>query len=106
MLTIVVLAGHLVMVAKFGVSEGFHALYVRVRDLYLECPLPSISSLLENSRIKDTDSFVICVQIHSPIGPFFPQQPSTYYVPKELLDGLEGSLDNASQWISVFFTVG
>ena len=77
-----------------------------VPDLYLECPLPSISSLLENSRITETDSFVICVQIHSPIGPFFPQQPSAYYVPKELLDGLEGSLDNASQWIPVFFAVG
>ncbi|KAL6305831.1 hypothetical protein BKA93DRAFT_730440 [Sparassis latifolia] len=58
------------------------------------CPLPSLSSLLENPRIRETDSFVICVQIHSPIGPFFPQQPSAYYVPRDLLDGLEASLDN------------
>lgn len=59
-----------------------------------ECPLPPLSSLLENSRIKETDSFVICVQMHSPVGPFFPQQPSAYYVPRDLLDGLEASLDN------------
>ncbi|EMD40932.1 hypothetical protein CERSUDRAFT_80584 [Gelatoporia subvermispora B] len=59
-----------------------------------ECPLPSLSSLLENPRIKETDSFVICVQIHSPVGPFYPQQPSAYYVPRDLLEGLEASLDN------------
>lgn len=59
-----------------------------------ECPLPSLSSLLENQRIRETDSLVICVQIHSPIGPSIPQQPSVYYVPRDLLDGLEASLDN------------
>ncbi|KAI0796913.1 hypothetical protein C8Q75DRAFT_790900 [Abortiporus biennis] len=61
-----------------------------------ECPLPPLSALLENPRIKATDSFVICVQIHSPVGPFFPQQPSASYVPRDLLDGLEASLDNAN----------
>ncbi|EIN10612.1 hypothetical protein PUNSTDRAFT_100257 [Punctularia strigosozonata HHB-11173 SS5] len=61
-----------------------------------ECPLPSLSSLLENYRINSSDSFVICVQIHSPLGPFFPQQPSAYYVPRDLLEGLEASLDNAN----------
>ena len=30
------------------------------------------------------------------MGPFYPQQPSAAYVPKELLDGLEALLDNAS----------
>ncbi|KZT74456.1 hypothetical protein DAEQUDRAFT_660076 [Daedalea quercina L-15889] len=59
-----------------------------------ECPLPPLSSLLENPRISETDSFVICVQMHSPVGPFFPQQPSAYYVPRDLLEGLEASLDN------------
>ncbi|PCH41190.1 hypothetical protein WOLCODRAFT_100015 [Wolfiporia cocos MD-104 SS10] len=59
-----------------------------------ECPLPPLSSLLENPRIRETDSFVICVQMHSPVGPFFPQQPAAYYVPRDLLDGLEASLDN------------
>ncbi|KAF5358909.1 hypothetical protein D9758_004807 [Tetrapyrgos nigripes] len=58
------------------------------------CSLPSLSSLLENPRIQETDSFVICIQIHCPIGPFFPSQPSVYYVPRDLLDGLEASLDN------------
>ncbi|KAK7470403.1 hypothetical protein VKT23_001830 [Stygiomarasmius scandens] len=58
------------------------------------CSLPSLSSLLENPRIRETDSLVICVQIHCPIGPFFPSQPSAYYVPRDLLDGLEASLDN------------
>ncbi|TFK55598.1 hypothetical protein OE88DRAFT_637560 [Heliocybe sulcata] len=61
-----------------------------------ECPLPSLSSLLESPRVHETDSFVICVQIHSPTGPFFPQQSSAYYVPRDLLDGLEASLDNAN----------
>ncbi|KAF8897756.1 hypothetical protein BD779DRAFT_1492351 [Infundibulicybe gibba] len=59
-----------------------------------ECPLPPLSELLRNPRIKDADSFVICVQIHCPVGPFIPQHPSIYYVPKDLLDGLEASLDN------------
>lgn len=52
---------------------------------------------MDNRRISETDSFVICMQIHSPVGPFFPQQPSAAYVPKELLDGLEALLDNASE---------
>ena len=61
-----------------------------------ECPLPALSTLLENPRIRETDSFVICVQMHSPVGPFYPQQPSAYYVPRDLLEGLEASLDNPS----------
>ncbi|KAI0700733.1 hypothetical protein BC835DRAFT_1265988 [Cytidiella melzeri] len=60
------------------------------------CPLPPLSSLLENPRIRETDSFVICVQIHCPVGPFFPHQPAVSYVPKDLLDGLEAMLDNAN----------
>ncbi|KAL1944324.1 hypothetical protein VTO73DRAFT_3509 [Trametes versicolor] len=59
-----------------------------------ECALPPLSMLLENPRIRETDSFVICVQLHSPVGPFYPQQPSAYYVPRDLLEGLEASLDN------------
>ncbi|KAF9058013.1 hypothetical protein BJ165DRAFT_1335495 [Panaeolus papilionaceus] len=61
-----------------------------------ECSLPTLSSLLENPRIRETDSFVICVQIHCPVGPSIPQHPSVYYVPKDLLDGLEASLDNSN----------
>lgn len=60
----------------------------------LECIMPSLSSLLENPRISETDSFVICIQIHSPAGPQYPQHPSAYYVPRDLLDGVEASLDN------------
>ncbi|KAI0775947.1 hypothetical protein BD413DRAFT_648910 [Trametes elegans] len=59
-----------------------------------DCPLPSLSELLENPRIQATDSFVICIQMHSPVGPFYPQQPSAYFVPRDLLEGLEASLDN------------
>ncbi|KAI0322452.1 hypothetical protein OF83DRAFT_1049301 [Amylostereum chailletii] len=59
-----------------------------------QCPLPPLSALLENPRIKQTDSFVICIQIHAPVGPFFPQHPTAYYVPRDLLEGLEASLDN------------
>ncbi|KAF4601950.1 hypothetical protein EYR40_005151 [Pleurotus pulmonarius] len=61
-----------------------------------ECSLPPLSALLENDRIRETDSLVICIQLHSPVGPFFPQHPSAYYVPRDLLDGLEASLDNAN----------
>jgi hypothetical protein len=64
----------------------------------VECPLPSLSHLLENPRVRDTDSLVICVQIHCPVGPSMPQQPSVYYVPRDLLDGLESSLDNPSEF--------
>ncbi|KAJ7180369.1 hypothetical protein C8R43DRAFT_399180 [Mycena crocata] len=59
-----------------------------------DCALPSLSALLENPRIQETDGFTICLQIHCPVGPFFPQQPTAYYVPRDLLDGLEASLDN------------
>ncbi|KAF8478810.1 hypothetical protein JB92DRAFT_3045758 [Gautieria morchelliformis] len=59
-----------------------------------ECSLPALSTLLDNPRISETDSFVICIQIHSPAGPQFPQHPSAYYVPRDLLDGVEASLDN------------
>ncbi|KAK7054185.1 BTB domain-containing protein [Favolaschia claudopus] len=59
-----------------------------------DCALPSLTALLENPRIRETDSFTICVQVHCPVGPFFPQQPTAYYVPRDLLDGLEASLDN------------
>ncbi|GJJ07522.1 hypothetical protein Clacol_001724 [Clathrus columnatus] len=59
-----------------------------------ECSLPPLSTLLAHPRINETDSFILCVQIHSPVGPQFPQHPSAYYVPKDLLDGLEASLDN------------
>ncbi|KAL0567176.1 hypothetical protein V5O48_014826 [Marasmius crinis-equi] len=59
------------------------------------CSLPPLSALIENnSRIRETDSLVICIQIHCPVGPFFPSHPTAYYVPKDLLDGLEASLDN------------
>ncbi|KAG6842028.1 hypothetical protein C0991_003554 [Blastosporella zonata] len=61
-----------------------------------ECPLPPLSALLENARIRETDSFVICVQIHCPFGPSYPQQPAVHTVPKDLLDGLEASLDNSN----------
>ncbi|KAF9450142.1 hypothetical protein P691DRAFT_758411 [Macrolepiota fuliginosa MF-IS2] len=59
-----------------------------------ECPLPPLSDLLQNPRIREADSFIICVQIHSPAGPSIPEQPSVAYVPRDLLDGLEASLDN------------
>ncbi|KAJ4479314.1 hypothetical protein J3R30DRAFT_3477488 [Lentinula aciculospora] len=74
--------------------EVWHDWVFRQDNEVWECALPSLSTLLENSRISDTDSFVICVQIHCPVGPSLPAQPSVYYVPKDLLDGLEASLDN------------
>ncbi|KAJ7129390.1 hypothetical protein C8R44DRAFT_615450 [Mycena epipterygia] len=61
-----------------------------------DCALPPLSALLENPKIRESDSFTICLQIHCPVGPFFPQQPTAYYVPRDLLDGLEASLDNSN----------
>ncbi|KDQ64397.1 hypothetical protein JAAARDRAFT_117915 [Jaapia argillacea MUCL 33604] len=71
-----------------------HDFVFRQESEVWECALPSVSVLLENPRIMETNSFVICVQIHSPTGPFVPQQSSAYYVPRDLLEGLEASLDN------------
>lgn len=68
----------------------------------IECPLPSISTLLENPGISSSDTFVLCIQIHTPLGPHFPQHPSAYYVPKALLEGIENSLDN-SRALSLHF---
>ena len=70
----------------------------------LECQLPSLSALLANRRIDATDSFVLCIQIHSPVGPIYPQFPQAYYVPKDLLEGLESSLDNPSMHLFQFHT--
>ncbi|KAJ3799207.1 hypothetical protein GGU11DRAFT_679953 [Lentinula aff. detonsa] len=76
--------------------EVWHDWVFRQDNEVWECALPSLSALLENPRIGDTDSFVICVQIHCPVGPSLPAQPAVYYVPKDLLDGLEASLDNSN----------
>lgn len=81
---------------RFGVSNFEYIQWHELKRFLLECSLPPLSALLENDRIRETDSLVICIQLHSPVGPFFPQHPSAYYVPRDLLDGLEASLDNAS----------
>ncbi|KAF8332673.1 uncharacterized protein EI90DRAFT_3053969, partial [Cantharellus anzutake] len=39
--------------------------------------------------------FVLCIQIYTPVGPQFPQHPSAFYVPRDLLQGIEDSLDNS-----------
>jgi hypothetical protein len=77
------------------VWEVWHSDWVfRHESEVWDCTLPPISALLENPRIRETDAFTICLQIHCPLGPFFPQQPTAYYVPRDLLEGLEASLDN------------
>lgn len=68
----------------------------RKESEFWECSLPSLSTLLEHPRIAATNSFTLCIQIHTPVGPQIPQQPSVYYVPKDLLEGIEASLDNAN----------
>ncbi len=93
--------GYSERIVKFGVSNlsvqlPFYV-FIYLSIALTECPIPPLSVLLENPRIKETDSFVICVQIHSPVGPFFPQQPFAAYVPRDLLDGLEASLDKSSE---------
>ncbi|KAF8761112.1 hypothetical protein RHS01_00867 [Rhizoctonia solani] len=67
----------------------------RKENEFWECSLPPLSTLLEHPRIAATNSFVLCIQIHTPVGPQIPQQPSIYYVPKDLLEGIEASLDNS-----------
>jgi len=90
--------GFFVGKARSGVRifRVIHCEPVTAHTRHSECPLPSLSQLLENPRIKETDSMVLCIQIHSPAGPSIPQHPSVYYVPRDLLDGLEASLDNPS----------
>ncbi|KAJ1311189.1 hypothetical protein OPQ81_009690 [Rhizoctonia solani] len=68
----------------------------RKESEFWECSLPPLSTLLEHPRIAATNSFILCIQIHTPVGPQIPQQPSIYYVPKDLLEGIEASLDNAN----------
>ncbi|KAH7344747.1 hypothetical protein B0J17DRAFT_636703 [Rhizoctonia solani] len=68
----------------------------RKESEFWECSLPSLSTLLEHPRIAATNGFVLCIQIHTPVGPQIPQQPSIYYVPKDLLEGIEASLDNSN----------
>ncbi|KIM29080.1 hypothetical protein M408DRAFT_329095 [Serendipita vermifera MAFF 305830] len=63
---------------------------------FWECNLPALPTLLDNPRISASDSFTLSIQLHTPVGPHFPQQPAAYYVPKDLLDGLEASLDNSN----------
>ncbi|KAG8884903.1 hypothetical protein FRB98_002101 [Tulasnella sp. 332] len=60
---------------------------------FWECQLPPLSTMLSHPRIAAQDSLVLCIQIHSPVG-FYPQFPHAYYVPRDLLSGLEDSLDN------------
>jgi hypothetical protein len=82
-------------IAKSGVGNKCNsAPAYLMQSIFPECSMPTLSGLLENPRISETDSFIICVQIHSPAGPQFPQHPSAYYVPRDLLDGVEASLDN------------
>ncbi|KIY49431.1 hypothetical protein FISHEDRAFT_41134, partial [Fistulina hepatica ATCC 64428] len=67
----------------------------RQENEVFSCILPPISSLLEHPRIREADSFIIDVQVHCPIG-VYPRHPSAYYVSRDLLAGLEASLDNAN----------
>jgi hypothetical protein len=60
------------------------------------CTLPTLTELSEIPSIATCDAFVLCLQIYSPIGPMFPHHPVARYVPRELLEGLEASLDNAN----------
>ncbi|SRR5260221_1909698 len=82
-----------VTTVKYGVSPllGMPECQPTLRA---ECALPSLSSLLENPRINPSDTFVLCIQIYTPVGPQFPQHPSAFYVPRDLLQGIEDSLDN------------
>lgn len=74
-------------------------------ECLVECTIPSLTTLLENARISASDSFTISLQLHTPVGPQFPQQPSVYYVPKDLLDGLEASLDNSSAYFGPYIDI-
>ncbi|KAF8522923.1 hypothetical protein BU17DRAFT_64121 [Hysterangium stoloniferum] len=78
---------------------------VKVQNDRGKCTMPTLSRLLQNQRIAETDSFVICVQIHNPTGPQYPQHPLAYYVPKDLLNGVEASLDNPYMGDFVFFII-
>ncbi|TRM68172.1 hypothetical protein BD626DRAFT_450521 [Schizophyllum amplum] len=76
------------------VWEHWHHDWVFRRESEVwECPLPPLSLLLQNPAVRDKDSLVISLEIHCPVS-VFPQHPSGYYVPRDLLEGIEASLDN------------
>ncbi|CAG7845913.1 SubName: Full=Uncharacterized protein {ECO:0000313/EMBL:CCA77965.1} [Serendipita indica DSM 11827] len=76
--------------------EAWEDFVFRRGSEFWECSLPALGKLLENPHIAASDAFTLSIQIHTPLGPYYPQQPSAYYVPKDLLDGVEASLDNAN----------
>jgi hypothetical protein len=53
-------------------------------------------TLVTARESKDPANGLVC-DLHHPTWPFFPQHPSAYYVPRDLLEGLEASLDNSSK---------
>ncbi|KAL1680779.1 hypothetical protein EV122DRAFT_261984 [Schizophyllum commune] len=76
------------------VWEHWHPDWVFRRESEVwECPLPPLSALLQNPAVKEKDALVISLEIHCPVS-VFPQHPSGYYVPRDLLEGIEASLDN------------
>ncbi|KAG0144471.1 hypothetical protein CROQUDRAFT_660039 [Cronartium quercuum f. sp. fusiforme G11] len=60
-----------------------------------EChTFPSLSKLLENSRVALYDSFIITIQIATPSTVSIPQLPQSSYIPHSLLQGLESLIDD------------
>ena len=72
--------------------------FVFTRDLefWQSNQFPNLSTLLENAKIRATDAMVLSIQISSPLSPAPPQIDGSHYVPKDLIDGIEGLLDDAA----------
>jgi hypothetical protein len=68
----------------------FRAGYDRVYMLTIvsgpsEChTFPSLSSLLENERVRQHDSFMLCVQIQLALGEASPQLSGLHYMPRSV----------------------
>lgn len=62
---------------------------------YFEChSFPSFDELLRNPRIAQLDSFVLSVQISSPVPATVPQLQQTHHVPRDLLGGVQNLVDD------------
>ncbi|KAK4698186.1 hypothetical protein P7C70_g8100, partial [Phenoliferia sp. Uapishka_3] len=62
---------------------------------YFEChSFPSFEVLLQNPRIAELDSFVLSIQISSPVQATVPQIQNSHHVPRDLLLGVQNLIDD------------
>ncbi|KAL8290346.1 hypothetical protein RQP46_002604 [Phenoliferia psychrophenolica] len=69
----------------------------RTGNEYYEChSFPSFDDLLRNPRIAQLDSFILSIQISSPVQATFPQLQHSHHIPRDLLLGVQNLIDDRS----------